>query len=341
MRRSGGFFSNKAQGHKPRGENGFINVGNEQFHAGAVALIDALYSPQRGNDAILKKILERFYHYFPRYITSQPFLTLPERMGILLNNARKSEIVECMAYVLRQITIDELCAHPLKYREVFDGFSAETVKNYLRDPKTKLPASAFNALAQALGITITLSFKEPGKELRKREIYVGEEESGSAKLDLLIQVQDDKYFPAVKHKEDFAYVGQLAVNVPKPVEDISEQEGTLEDVFKLIAQDNKELLQSYEQWRKTILSMVFADELTCEQLISLYITFLPVQSSSTSLSSTLDRLRAPVIANIPVEQEQHTKELLANAIAGWISTKQIEPDILFAQIENQSVAALR
>ncbi len=171
---SSGFFSNKTYGYKPREEYSFINVGNEQFHAAAVALIDSLYSAQRGNDAVLKKILERFYHYFPRYVASQPFLTLPERMGILLNNTRKTELVECMAYVLRQLTVDEIYIHPLKYREVFNGLSAETPKNYLRDPKVKLPPSALNALAHALGITVTLSFKEPGKELRKRDVYDGE-----------------------------------------------------------------------------------------------------------------------------------------------------------------------
>ncbi|AWN72819.1 hypothetical protein LEAN103870_09195 [Legionella anisa] len=174
-----GFFSNRVYvQHEPgpRADFSFINVGNEQFHAVAVALIDSLQSSnQRGNDATLKKILERFYQHFPKYISNQPYLTLPERMGILLNNSRKSELVECMAYVLRQLAVDELYTHPLKYIEVFDGLSAETPKSYLRDPEVKLPPSALNALAQTLGITVTLSFKELGKELRKREIYDGEE----------------------------------------------------------------------------------------------------------------------------------------------------------------------
>lgn len=174
-----GFFSNKAYiNHepRPRAEFSFINVGNEQFHAVAVALIDSLQSvPQRGNDATLKKILERFYQHFPKYISNQPYLTLPERMSILLNNSRKSELVDCMAYVLRQLAIDEVYTHPLMYREVFNGLSADTPKSYLRDPEVKLPACALNALAQTLGISVTLSYKELGKELRKREVYVGEE----------------------------------------------------------------------------------------------------------------------------------------------------------------------
>ncbi|WP_392538381.1 transposase [Legionella sp. 227] len=173
-----GFFSTRAYVHhepKPRAEYNFINVGTEQFHAVAVAMIDSLQSTShRGNDATLKKILERFYLHFPKYISNQPYLTLPERMGMLLNSSRKSELVECMAYVLRQLAVDELYTHPLMYREVFDGLSAETPKSYLRDPTVQLPASALNALAQTLGISITLSFKELGKELRKKEVYDGE-----------------------------------------------------------------------------------------------------------------------------------------------------------------------
>ncbi|KTD53506.1 hypothetical protein Lsan_3916 [Legionella santicrucis] len=163
-----------------------------------------------------------------------------------------------------------------------------------------------------------------------------------SKLNLMIQIQGDQYFPAVKHKTEFAYVGQLAINAPKPVEDIHEQGGTLAEIMHLIAQDNKELLQSYDQWRKTILSMVLAGELTYEQLMNLYITFLPAQSNGALSLSVLDQsVRAPVIASVPAEKEQHTKELLASALASWISTKQVEPDSLFDQIENQSTAVLR
>lgn len=123
-----------------------------------------------------------------------------------------------------------------------------------------------------------------------------------SKLNLMIQIQG-AVFPAVKHKTEFAYVGQLAINGPKPAEDTHEQDETLADIMHLIAQDNKELLQSYDQWRKTILSMVLAGELTYNQLMGLYITFLPAQSTNALSLSTLDQaVRTPVIADIPAEK---------------------------------------
>ncbi|MCW8470375.1 hypothetical protein OQJ19_06850 [Fluoribacter gormanii] len=163
----------------------------------------------------------------------------------------------------------------------------------------------------------------------------------SNKINLVIQVQGDQYFPAVKHKADFAYVGQLAINAPKPVENTKEQGETLSDIMALIAEDNKQLLQSYEQWRKTILSMVVAGELTREQLMGLYITFLPAQANNTVAAALEQSNRKPVIAGVPQEREQQTIELLANALSSWISTKQVEPDSLFDQIENQSTVTLR
>ncbi|KTC91540.1 hypothetical protein OQJ18_12135 [Fluoribacter dumoffii] len=164
----------------------------------------------------------------------------------------------------------------------------------------------------------------------------------SNKINLVIQVQGENYFPAVKQKADFAYVGQLAINAPKPVENTKEQRESLSDIINLIAEDNKQLLQSYEQWRKTILSMVVAGELSREQLMDLYITFYPVQSNATVSLSTLEQAKGnSVIADVPQEREQQTIELLANALAGWISTKQIEPDTLFDQIERQSTISLR
>lgn len=338
-----GFFSNKAYGHEPRpraAEYSFINIGNEQFHAVAVAFIDSLQSDsQRGNDAILKKILERFYQYFPKYISSQPYLTLTERMGILLTNSRKSELVECMAYVLRQLTVDELYTHPLMYREIFHGLSGETPKSYLRDPEIKLPSSALNALAHALGITVTLSFKELGKELRKREIYEGV----MANINLVIQVQgDDQYFPGVKRKADFAYVGQLAITAPKPVENTKEEGETLSDIINLIVEDNKELLQSYNEWRTTILSAVNAGELTYKQLVKFFTTFYPSQSSSNTVSlSTLVRSEEKtVIADTPQKGEQQDIRMLVDTLSFWISTKKVSND-LAEEIESQATSQWR
>ena len=166
-----GFFSKTPA--KQKVESNFISVGGEQFHAVAVALIDHFKSTARVNEASLKRILERFFAYYPKFISMQPYLTPADRMEILINSSRKSEIVECIAYVLRQLVVDEIYADPLNlnYREVFSGLSPETPQNYLRQPNTVLPAKALSTALQTLGLKITLSFIEHGKELRERVIF--------------------------------------------------------------------------------------------------------------------------------------------------------------------------
>lgn len=348
----GGFFSNKSlaqQGQKQSEEYIFIPVGKKPLHAVAVALIDALKSPERSSDVTLKKILKCFYHYYPKYASTESYLTLSDRMQLLFNSSRKSELVECMADVLKQLGVDEWYADFLAYLDVFDGLSAETPKNYLRDTEIKTPKRIIDAIAQTLGIDITLSNKGPGKELRQRETFAGANNQGlPAKLHLNIQVQHDSihgdcYFARVKakHKADFAYVGQLAVSAPQPAAHASTAEDTLADIVNLVAEEKKQLLRSYDQWHKTILSMVVAGELTCKQLIDLYITFLPNNSTrSTALLALGLAEREPTIAGAPAAVEQQTINLLASALAHGISTKQIEPDKLFDQLERQSAPAV-
>ncbi|WP_196398910.1 transposase [Legionella saoudiensis] len=147
VRGTSGFFKAPVENAQNQGkEYEYINVGGEQFHAVAVALIDYLQNNLPINDAAIKKILSRFYQYFPQHVTNDAYLTTPkERMSRLLSNSRKSELVECMAYVLRQLTVDKLFEDHLNliYRDVFANLPPDTAKSYLRDMKTVLPPSCF------------------------------------------------------------------------------------------------------------------------------------------------------------------------------------------------------
>ncbi|WP_298625163.1 hypothetical protein [uncultured Legionella sp.] len=321
-------------------EHTFIKVGGQQFRAVAVAFIDHFKSATRVNDASIKKILERFYTHFPKFISHQAYLTPMERMGILINSARKSEVVDCLAYVLHQITIDEVYAQPLKYREVFDGLDAKTEKMLLRQPGTELPASVLRALSQVLGVTITLSFTERGKDLRLREVYTSSVPQ-TAKIELVLQVNDGKYFPRVKNEGDYVYVGQLAVKAPEPVVNIGQNTGTVAEYIELIAEDNKQLLRTYNQWRQNFLNMVKIDELSTESLITLYIKFLP--EKSTIIPDTklfFSKLTDPDGKLLPVKDMNNSRyviEELAGTLAEWISINQVNPDNLLDYIEKPAL----
>lgn len=321
---------------QPSSEFTYVNIGGKSFQALAVAFVDYFKSAPRIPDATLKRILERFYTHFPKFISHQAYLTPMERMGILINSARKSEVVDCLAYVLRQITIDEVYAYPLNYREAFDGLDESTSKEYLRQPNTALPSSVLRALSQALGITITLSYTENGKVLRLREVYSGSSPN-APKIELNVQVNDGKYFPRVKNEADYAYVGQLAIKSPEPVVNSDQNNGTIAEFIDLIHNDNKRLLRTYTQWRQNLLM----EGLTRESLMALYIKFLPPKSSIIpDLKLFFSRLTAPEgrpaqVADI--NNEQYVNELLAGTLAEWISINQVDPDLLLDSIDKPTL----
>ncbi|KTD34428.1 hypothetical protein Lmor_1825 [Legionella moravica] len=319
-------------------EDTFINVGGKQFQALAVAFIDFFKQSNRVNDHTLKKILERFYTYYPKFISNQAYLTPTERMGILINNARKSEVVECLAYVLHQITIDEVYAHPLDYREAFDGLNVNTPKAFLRQHDTTVPSSVLRALSHALGITIVLSFTEQGKELRLREIY-SHGPSHMFKAELTLQVNEGNYYPRVKNEADYAYVGQLAIKPPEPVINEECDKSTLAEIIDLIKSDNKQILRTYEQWKKNLLM----EGLTREHLITLYIKFLPSQSTIIPDSKLFfSKLTAPegrVIKVDGMSNAQYVNEELAGTLAEWISLNQVDPDLLLDYMDKPGMRA--
>ncbi len=325
-----GFFKTPALHGQRQSNYEIINVGGEQFHAAAVALIDYMQNGLAINDSTVKKILGRFYEYFPQYTNNDAYLTTPkERLSRLLQTSRKSELVECMAYVLRQLTVDEIMANPLNlnYRAIFADFNQETSVKDLRDPKTQLPVIALKALQSVLELPITLSFKELGKELRKQENLGQPGQHG-----LVIQVQGDKYFPAVNHKADFAYVGQLAVTVKPVVSD--EQENTIKQILAEIHAADQEILRAYEQQQNTILSMVAAGELSYAQLRDYYIELLPYQDNNAGYIRQLQQAAHPILVGAPESAGKNTVEERARALASWIVADAIKADALFDRIDN-------
>lgn len=314
----------------------FISVGGDLFQAVAVALIDALKHSPRMNEASLKKILARFFYHYPKFASSQACLTPAERMGMLLNSSRKSEIVKCMAFVLRQIAVDEIYAHPLNCREAFAGLCAEDSQELLRQASTVLPVASLRPLCDILALTVNLSIVEQGKELRKRHSYTNPA-SGFPKLSIEVQVQGDAYFPGVKNKADFAYVGQVAIASPQPVMPNEQPEKNLAEYIHLINEDNKDLAQEFKRLTviisKNVVECLSKPELKPE-LIALFVTFYPEKESlfgntNEFFNGLMHSDKNPITAATCTS----TPDLIARTIAGWICANQINADEFFEAAE--------
>lgn len=333
-----GFFnSTRVLELKQTSSSVYINVGGDQFHALAAALMDVFKSFSRTGDGLAKKILGPLYLYFPKYMNSQPYLTPSERFNLLLKNFRPTELIDSFAYVLRQMAVDEMEANPLNYRDVYTGFEDETPKKHLRESSTKLPRSCLHALADALGIMIHLSVVEQGKELRQKIVY-STDLNLSATFEVSLQQQEEHYFPRIKDKVYFAYAGQLALAPVKPAIQPGSME-TIAGIRRLIAEDNKRLAIAFAQTKKTLCSMVDAGELSKEQMMGLYVEFLPTQYASACsmdfIDSSADILIHQPINGVATEgPEQHMVYSLIDGVAKWIISGQINADAFFNRLEN-------
>lgn len=325
----------------PAIETNYIRVGGEAFHALAVALLDNLKTHRTTNDVLIKQLTERTFHYYPQFKPQQSNFTPAEQLNMFLRDAGKSKAVECLAFVLRQFVVDEIYAKPLNYREVFDGLNKTTPQYYLRQPDTVLPASVFAALATTLTIHIALSYTEHGKELRMLKLYaddINENSKVSHKIKLHIQIQQDQYFPEVKHATDYTYVGHLAVAPPAPELHGEDSNATVEQMLHLITEDNKRLLQTYVKWKKNLLTMLDSKEISLKELIDFYIEFLSKPTSmltdTTAFFAKLTQaIKNPVTAEDLTALNSQFKELLTSALAGWISVGKVNADQLIERKE--------
>lgn len=325
------FFKATTQATPKEQDSIVINVGGEQFHAAAVAVINYFQHNSSFNEATAKIFLKRLYQYFDKFVDQQPYLKVSERMERLLESSSKSKLVDAVAYTLRELAIDKILADPLnlQYRSIFDSFAADTSIKILRDPRTKLPESASQALAQVLGLSLTLSYTEPDKPIRARQGHLGDIPAA-----LEIQIEGDKFYPEVKREEDFAHVGQLAVSVkPKVIQE--EQEGDLAHVLSQIAADNKEIVRCYEQWRTKLLTMIAAKEVNYEQLRDCYIALLPDDFQTPAVVRKIAQSGHPATAVTPVGSEN----LLINTLASMMVTGAINEDDLFARLEKTQARA--
>ncbi|MFI4962417.1 MAG: hypothetical protein ACHP6H_01020 [Legionellales bacterium] len=331
---------------EPGVEKTLSRGGLGQFHALAITLLDCYKHRPQTSSVPLKRILDRLFTYYPTFISMEPSRNLVERMLMLTNTPRGPEIIECMAYVLRQLAVDEIYERPLNYREAFEGLSAETSKGYMRQSSTLLPASALGAVAHTLGLKLTLSITEPFKPLRQCNLY-DFRPKGVQSPELVVQVQGGTYFPEVKDEGAFTPVSQVANGVVAQIESMPEHFGTLAALIRDIEEDNHRLLVSYSQIRKTLMYMIERDELSRNELRDLYIKFLPTRDYF--YTSSLDRLlnqeqqdKKPMSFEAPLKTGERVNAQLIDLVSGLISIGHINSDAFFNELEtNHSRSAVK
>lgn len=310
----------------------FIQVGGNPFHALAVAFIDHFKSTGYVANAAVKKIYECFNLLYPNYITYHAVQTKPsERLKMLVNSSRRSEVVGCMANVFEEIIWDEIKANLSNYRDTLEHIDNNISIDHIRTSKY-FNTILRRALDSALGITLVLSILEPGKEIRQL-VHYQTEPSATSKIELSLQVQGKFYFPKVKYAADYPDVGHLAIKLPVPQTN-HQPTDSIEQQITMINRDNQRLLGVYKQWRQNLLTMTQANELTLANLIDLYIKFLPLKKESCVSNPTefFSKLTKECYFPLPLHCSDYRVRQLVSALASWISLELIDADLLLEDI---------
>lgn len=347
-------------------EPSFVNVGGTGdcgFRSIAACLIDDYLFKKTLDLNILENLLDRYFDYFP--------IPAPFGRGAKdrLDNMTRSPLAmaECtrrLAYVLRQVAVDELIKHPAKYRGAFASFEdndpyantdKETLPAYMREETTWIDESAIAAVSNALQLPIEVQVVTKNKELPLRLQYnVPAKSNGASEITppVVMQLQNEHYIPRVSQPTRFMNISDQQKNMGplQPVKAVV-QDPPLSEIQAQIAAEDQHLLDDFDHIVNQLTSSVLAGEVTKEELLEIYVKgmaksdYLQGRVKYVGLEHGNQRFFEAIESAKPgakvkavklgsgSHDEQVVKELV-HAIARAISIGQLNRNTVFAKIEH-------
>ena len=335
----------------------FMDVGGNGdcgFRSVAAGLIDNfLTHPRKRNSELLSKLVSNYYHYFPQYRRNMPGLVTPaDRMEQLINRMPMAELIQTMAYTLRQMTVTELCANPERYRGAFVDQNENTSPEEMRKPGTWIDESSIAALASVLSISIEVQVVDRLKTIPLRMNY---NETGLKDvLPVVMKLEGNHYVPKITAIERFQTNGVASVRTVTPAVKVIENDPIMPEILAKITAEDERLVKSFEDRYHQLNVMVEAQELNLDKLLSIYVKGM---NSSDYLSGRVACVTAehghqaffdaihraerglPADNGAIKSHENAIVDELIHAIARAISIGQMSEGKVFAEIEAQQTIA--
>ena len=265
------FFPPRISGQAVDKKPTFVDVGGTGdcgFRSVAAGFIDYfLIQPSRLSDDLLARVLRNHFKYFPKHRASVASIIPSESMEQLIRIHRMSELVQTFAYTLRQMTVDDLCAHPELYRGAFIQAHEETSPEKMRQATTWIDESSIAALSKTLEIPIDVVCGEVRKRLRYNEDL--------AKPSVVIRLQGAHYMPCLIHHERFTLVQSQAIRLVQPQADAQRHDPSLSAILTKIAAEDKRLIKAFDATYHRLTFMLANQELDKDDLLAIYIKFIP------------------------------------------------------------------
>ena len=350
-----GFFNHStapSQADKTEQKPIFLDVEgalDDGFPAIAAGLINNFLMHPKANSALINQILPHHYTYFPTHKSNLPGLvTAVERMQQLMKYVRMDELVQTLAYTLRQIAVMEMCKSPHLYRAAFvDHPEGGITPKEMRRPSVALGECGIAALADALECPIEVLVVDRIKTAPLRLHYHAMSGGPSP---IILKLQDRRYEPRVTLKDRFAAIGSLPSRTLQPMTDTSVVDPSLSEIIVAIDAEDELLIERFEDAYRRLAVMVAAGELNKDTLMALYVKGIGIVEASsrsalyvTTEHGTQDFFDAVIRAqrgaqkdHLPIKgHEQQLIDELVHALARAIAVGKMPAALVFAQLDEQ------
>ncbi len=354
MTRKQHFFSNMTQPPLSETKHGaFIDVGGAGdcgFRAIAAGLIE-LYSTHsliQGRDALLQSLLTRYVSLFPTHTHQSTIVTPTQRLQQLKKRVPWHQLIGEIAFTLRQIAVDELCAHPERYPGAFVGEHEGTSPSVMRKMETWIDESSLAALSNALHLPVTVQVVDGSKSLAHQFQYNTDENHRG----VLIRLEKSHYTPYLRENASQGSPNQT----PSIVAATDEQafNRSLPEILMIIAQDQQRMKEKFESIFETLeAQMRLSSEqggLNKQDLLDIYVKgmrtsdYLQGRVHYAGMESGTQHFFDAIKKHEPTSRYSNTSSQhdayvvheLIHAIARAISIGHISPDAIYKDNRNHS-----
>ena len=249
-----------------------VNVGtnNGVFLAIAVALVDNLTAMNMPADEALFKILlgKYFSSLSTMDLSKLPYRQMQSTSSVLahmINSYGMLYVLQSLAFILKQIAVDEICQNSAYYCATFCQDSTQLTPTCRRAKDISLNhTSAIPAIANKLDLTIEINMVEPEKELPMRICYNKRNTEHASSIKLLKDKQH--YFALVRQPMKF-------VNLQDPSElklIADNHDPKLSAMLIKINKKNKILAISFENLVEQLTNLVSTNKIERDTLVNIY-----------------------------------------------------------------------
>ncbi len=326
-----------------------VNVGGNGdcgFRSIAAGLIDNFIAFPHLNKTLLSKVLRRHFEYYPRHRPQMVGLATPNQlMDLVLKKVATPELIQSIAYTLRQFAVDEMIENPVKYPGAFVQHNEQTSPAEMRNSQTWIDESSISALAKTLDVPVEVRLITSGKELASPPLKYNSQANHSAtNPSIVIELERQHYRPRLLNPDVFKSNVYESKPVLQPVNK-AVADCDMPEILRKIAAEEKRTVAEFEGTRDLLTTMVGAGELTKKNLLDLYIKGMGTSDYLKGRVKYVDQEHqsdffSRAIAQLPSHSpsQMHDDAIVAElvyALARAISVGHMRAEDVFTQMEAQ------